>query len=111
MSAGGKGDAPRPFTIPREDFEARWDAIFGNKKPAAAPQVEVPRFCPDCGKRVTEGHVHTCTPKPKAWEGLTDGEIEELLDYHSGIAEHYITLPEVRNLIETVQRWLRERNT
>ena len=25
---GGKGDARRPLTIPKEQFEANWDAIF-----------------------------------------------------------------------------------
>jgi hypothetical protein len=25
---GGKGDQQRPLTIPKEQFEANWDAIF-----------------------------------------------------------------------------------
>ena len=29
---GGKGDRQRPLTIPKEQFEANWDAIF--KKPS-----------------------------------------------------------------------------
>ena len=28
MRDGGKGDARRPLTIPKEEFEANWDAIF-----------------------------------------------------------------------------------
>ncbi len=29
MNEGGKGDAPRPLSISKEEFDARWDAIFG----------------------------------------------------------------------------------
>jgi late competence protein required for DNA uptake (superfamily II DNA/RNA helicase) len=29
---GGKGDAPRPLSIPKEQFEANWDAIFNKNK-------------------------------------------------------------------------------
>ena len=28
MSDGGKGSAPRPFSISQEEYEKRWDAIF-----------------------------------------------------------------------------------
>lgn len=28
MNEGGKGDAPRPLSISKEEFDARWDAIF-----------------------------------------------------------------------------------
>jgi hypothetical protein len=31
MSDGGKGSKPRPIEIPREKFNANWDAIFGKK--------------------------------------------------------------------------------
>jgi hypothetical protein len=29
MSHGGKGSAPRPFSISQREYETRWDAIFG----------------------------------------------------------------------------------
>ena len=32
MSTGGKGSKPRPFSIPRKQFEDNWDKIFGKKK-------------------------------------------------------------------------------
>jgi hypothetical protein len=32
MSDGGKGSAPRPFSVPKEEFDNRWDVIFGKKK-------------------------------------------------------------------------------
>ena len=28
MSDGGKGSAPRPFSVTNEEYAARWDAIF-----------------------------------------------------------------------------------
>jgi hypothetical protein len=28
----GKGCKPRPFSIPQEEFDNRWDTIFGKKK-------------------------------------------------------------------------------
>ena len=31
MSDGGKGSKPRPFGVPKEEFDNRWDLIF--KKP------------------------------------------------------------------------------
>ena len=31
MSDGGKGSKPRPISVPREQFDSNWDAIF--KKP------------------------------------------------------------------------------
>lgn len=31
MSDGGKGDSPRPFSVPLKKFDANWDAIFGKK--------------------------------------------------------------------------------
>ena len=33
MSDGGKGSAPRPFSVGRDTFEDNWDKIFGNKIP------------------------------------------------------------------------------
>ena len=32
MSDGGKGSAPRPFSVPLSDYEAKWEAIFGKKE-------------------------------------------------------------------------------
>lgn len=33
MNNGGKGSAPRPFSVTNEEYAARWDAIFGRDKP------------------------------------------------------------------------------
>lgn len=45
MSDGGKGSAPRPFSISQAEYEARWDAIFGRdleeeKKPTDEVDVD-----------------------------------------------------------------------
>ena len=32
MSDGGKGSKPRPFSVNKEDYDARFDLIFGKKK-------------------------------------------------------------------------------
>ena len=32
MSDGGKGSAPRPFSVSNEEYKNRWDAIFGRDK-------------------------------------------------------------------------------
>ena len=29
MSDGGKGSKPRPFSVTQEEYDNRWDAIFG----------------------------------------------------------------------------------
>ena len=32
MRDGGKGDAPRPLSVPKEVFDNNFDAIFGKKR-------------------------------------------------------------------------------
>ena len=29
---GGKGSAPRPYSVTQEEYDNRWDAIFGRNK-------------------------------------------------------------------------------
>jgi hypothetical protein len=41
LSAGGKGSAPRPYSVPQEEFNRRHEQIFG-KRPAKAPYVPPP---------------------------------------------------------------------
>ncbi len=43
--------------------------------PPAAP-VQERNFCERCGKRLGDGHIHTCTPPeaPRQWIGLTEEE-------------------------------------
>jgi hypothetical protein len=32
MSDGGKGSAPRPIEVPKEEYDRRWEETFGNKE-------------------------------------------------------------------------------
>lgn len=32
MSDGGKGSSPRPYSVPKEQFDNNWEAIFGKKE-------------------------------------------------------------------------------
>jgi hypothetical protein len=32
MSDGGKGSKPRPYAIPKQEFDNRWDLIFKQPK-------------------------------------------------------------------------------
>jgi len=29
MSDGGKGSAPRPYSVSQQEYDTRWDVIFG----------------------------------------------------------------------------------
>ena len=40
MSDGGKGDKARPLSIPKEEFDNRWDVIFGKKKKTEAEKFD-----------------------------------------------------------------------
>ena len=51
MSDGGKGSAPRPFSVSQETFANNFDRIFGKRKVA-----ETQCYCYNCNKdRVDEG--------------------------------------------------------
>ena len=39
--SGGKGSRPRPFSVSQEEYDNRFEAIFGKKK----PKIE----CGECG--------------------------------------------------------------
>ena len=32
-SDGGKGSKPRPYSVTQEEYDKRWDAIFGRDEP------------------------------------------------------------------------------
>jgi hypothetical protein len=36
----GKGCKPRPFSVPQEEFDNRWDNIFGKKKKTEAEKFD-----------------------------------------------------------------------
>ena len=37
MRDGGKGDKQRPLTVPEEQFNSNWDAIFKKPEPEPIP--------------------------------------------------------------------------
>lgn len=39
MSDGGKGSAPRPFSVSSEEYDKRWETIFGKKEKRPLPQT------------------------------------------------------------------------
>ena len=41
MSDGGKGSKPRPYAIPKQEFDNKFESIFGEKQ----------QYCESCGKR------------------------------------------------------------
>jgi hypothetical protein len=61
---GGKGCKPRPFNIPKDEFDNKFDSIFGEKR----------TFCDVCGKKFSWCQ---CVPAPK--------EIEDAIDKALGI--------------------------
>jgi hypothetical protein len=46
MSDGGKGDSPRPFTVPKEEFNANFEGIFGKREPRKQWVYEEPKQDP-----------------------------------------------------------------
>jgi len=59
MSDGGKGSAPRPFTVTQDEYADRFELIFGKKKKLEGDGDEF---------RVSEGAALQANP-PKASEG------------------------------------------
>ena len=52
MSDGGKGSSPRPFVIPKNEFDDKFDTIFGEKR----------TFCDVCGRKFS---WCSCVAAPK----------------------------------------------
>lgn len=48
MSDGGKGSAPRPFSVSNAEYAARWDAIFGRDQVTE-------KHCPPCHGDCNQG--------------------------------------------------------
>ena len=50
MGDGGKGSAPRPFSVSQEEYDNRWDAIFG--RDLKTSESEVCALCKNTSKTV-----------------------------------------------------------
>jgi len=42
MSDGGKGSRPRPFSVTQQEYDTRWDAIFGRDIKSDERLMEMP---------------------------------------------------------------------
>ena len=40
MSDGGKGSRPRPYSVSQQEYDTRWDAIFGRDLPVEPVKEE-----------------------------------------------------------------------
>ena len=63
MSDGGKGSAPRPYSVDRKTFEENWNAIFGDDnlrvRDVDSGGVQLGQEGGDCG-----GAQHSTEHKP-----------------------------------------------
>lgn len=57
MSDGGKGSRPRPFSVSQQEFDNRWDAIFGKKKKSEQETIE------EVSKLIAEETLQATEPK------------------------------------------------
>lgn len=72
-SDGGKGSAPRPFSVSNEEYAARWDAIFGRDKPALPGCSGSCRAYSECPHR-------TPCDRVDEYETGMDGAVNEAVD-------------------------------
>ncbi len=77
--------------------------------PPAAP-VQERNFCERCGKRLGDGHIHTCTPPAtqQQWVGLTPREIYNLWE-DSGVP--FVDWDSFASIAQAIEAKLKEKNT
>ena len=46
MPDGGKGSAPRPFSVTQEEYTKRWDMIFQRDLPEEKTKSDIKISCP-----------------------------------------------------------------
>ena len=63
MSDGGKGHAPRPILISKEQYSDNWKAVFGEK-------AILKGYCKKCGKKES-----WCQCKSKVKESMEKADI------------------------------------
>lgn len=73
MGDGGKGSRPRPFSVSQQEYDNRWDTIFGKKEKAMTPRVE------DM-KKGTCGCGRSPTGDCCGWHGLTEEQYKAELE-------------------------------
>jgi hypothetical protein len=75
----GKGSRPRPFSVSKEEFDNRFDAIFGKKKKETLPEYELNKSTGEV-QRVED---NTGTDKNEYQDILSteDAVLDELEEY------------------------------
>jgi len=74
MSDGGKGSAPRPFSVPHSDFAANFDKIFGASKNDYASDTSIERVYMDTENEHDEDDEdEICSWCSGSGEGMHDG--------------------------------------
>jgi hypothetical protein len=58
MSDGGKGSAPRPFSVNQETFENNWDRIFSKNKQKQTSEFQDILSTEDCVLKSIEGVIN-----------------------------------------------------
>jgi hypothetical protein len=85
MSDGGKGSRPRPFSVSQQEYDNRWDTIFGKDLKEDTMQVRVQENSEEFGSC---GCGRSPTGKCIGWHGLTEEKYqEELAKYEEKLFE------------------------
>ena len=85
MSDGGKGSRPRPFSVSQQEYDNRWDTIFGKDLKEDTMQVRVQEDPEEFGSC---GCGRSPTGKCIGWHGLTEEKYqEELAKYEAKLFE------------------------
>jgi hypothetical protein len=71
MGDGGKGSSPRPFSVSRDEYDNRFEAIFGRKNKV---QVRVQENVDEVGRC---GCGRSPTGKCIGWHGLTEEQLKQ----------------------------------
>jgi hypothetical protein len=74
------------------------EVIF--RRAIAELESQEQNFCPRCGKRTND--IHTCTPPQRTWVGLTDEEIEDIVEDCDGVGW---------DVAQAIRAKLKEKNT
>ena len=74
------------------------EVIF--RRAIAELESQEQNFCSRCGKRTND--IHTCTPPQRTWVGLTDEEINDIVEDCDGVGW---------DVAQAIRAKLKEKNT
>lgn len=76
-SNAGKGSSPRPFSVKQDEFDQRWDAIFGDKKTVSDQnhnQEDLTKFLGEISESLTVYEQTLIRDSERLWNQLTPDE-------------------------------------